>query len=61
MAETLVNLTKFKRRVSPQEESVGGPIDVAVITKADGMIWMKRKHYFEPGLNPRAMARYSWR
>lgn len=58
MAEALVNLTKFRRRVTPVRETVGGPIDVALITKGDGFIWVKRKHYFAPGLNPRVMARY---
>lgn len=52
MAEALVSLTSLKRRVSPEEESVGGPIDVAVISKGDGFIWSKRKHYFDAGLNP---------
>ncbi len=42
-------------------ESVGGPIDVAVISKADGFIWIKRKHYFDPALNPRFLARQSGR
>jgi hypothetical protein len=51
MAETLVNLTSFKRRVTQDPETVGGPIDVAVISKGDGFIWIQRKHYFEPGLN----------
>jgi hypothetical protein len=59
MAESLVNLTKFKRRVSRQQETVGGPIDVAVITKGDGYVWVKRKHYFRPELNPRYLARLS--
>ena len=27
--------------------TVGGPIDVAVISKGDGFIWIDRKHYFE--------------
>jgi hypothetical protein len=58
VAESLVNLTKFKRRVSRQKETVGGPIDVAVITRGDGFVWVKRKHYFEPELNPRVIARY---
>lgn len=58
MAEALVNLTKFRRRVSPDLETVGGPIDVAVITKGDGFVWVKRKHYFEPRLNPRIMKRF---
>ena len=33
-------------------ETVGGPIDVAVISKGDGFIWIKRKHYFSTELNP---------
>jgi hypothetical protein len=56
MAESLVNLTKFRRRVTPERETVGGPIDVAVITKGDGFVWIRRKHYFEPSLNPRVLA-----
>lgn len=36
MAESLVNLTSFKRKVSMERETVGGPIDVAVISKGDG-------------------------
>ena len=51
MAESLVNLTSFKRKISLQAETVGGPIDVAVISKGDGFIWIKRKHYFKPELN----------
>jgi len=57
MAEALVNLTKFRRRISPLRETVGGPIDVAVITKGDGFVWTRRKHYFSSELNPRAIAR----
>ena len=53
MAEALVNLTSFKRRVTPGAETVGGPIDVAVISKGDGLVWIKRKHYFDPELNHR--------
>ena len=52
-AEALVTLTSFKRRVSMQEETVGGPVDVLVISKKDGLIWIKRKHYFSPELNAR--------
>lgn len=51
MAEALVNLTSIKRKVSFQTETVGGPIDVAVISKGDGFIWIKRKHYFNADLN----------
>lgn len=53
MAEALVNLTSIKRRVSRGMETVGGPIDVAVISKAEGFIWVRRKHYFTEELNYR--------
>lgn len=53
MAETLVNLTLFKQKISVDEdETVSGAIDVAIISKGDGFIWIKRKHYFDPKLNP---------
>jgi hypothetical protein len=52
MAESLVNLTSLKRRVSLEAETVGGPVDVAVISRGDGFIWIKRKEYFRPELNP---------
>jgi hypothetical protein len=56
-AEALVNITSVKRIASLETESVGGPIDVAVISRDDGFVWIKRKHYFEPDLNPRFFAR----
>lgn len=58
MAESLVNLTSFRRRMSMDFESVGGPIDVAVISKGDGFIWIKRKHYFKAELNQQFFANY---
>ncbi|WP_299157377.1 hypothetical protein [uncultured Tenacibaculum sp.] len=58
MAESLIYLTYLKRRISSSEESVGGPIDVAIISKGDGFIWKKRKHYFEGDLNKHFMANY---
>lgn len=51
MAKALVNLTSLKRKVTIDAETVGGPIDVAVISKGDGFIWIERKHYFKPELN----------
>jgi len=59
MAESLVNLTSFKRRVTRDLETVGGPIDVALISKGDGLVWIKRKHYFSPALNPQFIADYT--
>ncbi len=58
MAESLVNLTSLKRKVSPVVQSVGGPVDVAVISKGDGFVWIKRKHYFAPELNPSFFKNY---
>lgn len=58
MAESLVNLTSFKKKISLDAETVGGPIDVAVISKGDGFIWIKRKHYFKPELNTGFFANY---
>ena len=58
MAESLVYLTFLKRRTSSSEESVGGPIDVAIISKGDGFIWKNRKHYFEKELNQHFFSNY---
>jgi hypothetical protein len=58
MAESLVNLTSFKRRVTLDAETVGGPIDVAVISRGDGFVWIKRKHYFDATENPHFAANY---
>jgi hypothetical protein len=57
LAQELVNLTSVKRKFSSVIESVGGPIDVAVISRIDGFVWVRRKHYFEPNLNPRYFQR----
>ena len=58
MAETLVSLTSLKRKWSTERETVGGPIDVALISKGDGFVWIKRKHYFSPELNPYFFEKY---
>jgi hypothetical protein len=58
MAEALVNLTSFKRHVTKDAETVGGPIDVAVISRGDGLVWIKRKHYFSTELNRHFLANY---
>lgn len=43
MAGSLISVTNLQRHISSSEESVGGPVDVAVITKADGFKWVKHK------------------
>lgn len=52
MAESLIYLTYLKRKITFAEESVGGPVDVAIISKGDGFVWIKRKHYFKSEINP---------
>lgn len=61
MAETLVSLESFKQQVTLRNETVGGPIDVAVITRGDGFIWIKRKHYFSAELNHQFFTNYNRR
>ncbi|MBK9477327.1 MAG: hypothetical protein IPN99_00415 [Bacteroidetes bacterium] len=58
MAESLIYLTYLKRRITFAEESVGGPVDVAIISKGDGFVWIKRKHYFRPELNQHFFENY---
>jgi hypothetical protein len=58
MAEALVHLTAFKRKMTVGMETVGGPIDVAVISKGDGFVWVKRKHYFPAELNQHFFTNY---
>jgi hypothetical protein len=59
LAESLVNLTSLRRRVSLDDETVGGPIDVAVISRGDGLVWIKRKHYFPADLNHQFFRNYN--
>jgi len=61
LAESLVNITSIKRKFTSSDsgdESVGGPVDVVVVTKGDGFIWIKRKHYFDIQNNPGFSERY---
>lgn len=58
LAQALVNITSVKRKISMEAETVGGPVDVAVISKKDGFIWITRKHYFEPTYNPQFFHNY---
>lgn len=53
LAESLLGLDSLKERVTASSESVSGPIDVAAITKGEGLVWIRRKHYFDPAHNMR--------
>lgn len=54
LAESLVNITSLKRTyaIDGNQQTVGGPTDVAVMSKGDGFIWIKRKLYFDSQINP---------
>ena len=52
LSESLINITSLKVKVQDNLETVGGDVDVAIITKGDGFVWTKRKHYFKDSLNP---------
>ena len=56
-AESMINITSVRRRVAIDGNigTVGGPIDVAIVTRGDGLVWLKRKHYFEAKKNPQYM------
>lgn len=49
LVETTIRFSEFK----PGAPTVGGPIEVAAITKHEGFKWVKRKHYFDTVLNPK--------
>lgn len=51
VAEALVEATSLRRKMDSSLETVGGPVDVAIISKSDGFVWIKRKHYFNLDLN----------
>ncbi|MGK2742261.1 hypothetical protein ACSHT0_15355 [Tepidicaulis sp. LMO-SS28] len=57
LAETLINLQSLKEKVTKPSETVGGPIDVAVITRNEGLVWLRRKHFFDAAINSRFMHR----
>lgn len=43
MAKTLVSLAAFKRKYSGELQTVGGPVDVLSISRADGVVWLSNK------------------
>lgn len=52
MAEFFVDTTIKFSKYKPGAETVGGPIDIASITKHEGFKWIKRKYYYQRELNP---------
>lgn len=51
LAEFLVDLTINYSRFDTGAPTVGGPIEIAAISKHEGFKWIKRKHYYEQGFN----------
>jgi len=47
----LIDVTCGFVRFSPGNATVAQPIDSAAITPHEGFRWIRRKHYFNPGLN----------
>ncbi len=58
VAEALLNSSQILKKVNPDIETVGGPVDVATISKGDGFVWIKRKHYFDSEINHAFMSSY---
>ena len=46
LAENLIAMTSFDRHMKFSPEGVGGPIDLAVITKNNGFTWLNRKSWY---------------
>lgn len=54
LVETTLGYVRFSTISS---KSVGGPIEIAAITKHEGFKWIQRKHFYESKLNPTSPAR----
>jgi hypothetical protein len=52
LTEFLVDVTIKFSRYTPGAQTVGGPIEVAAISKHEGFKWIRRKHYYSRDLNP---------
>lgn len=48
LAETEAGFSRF----TPGAQTVGGPIEIAAITKHEGFKWIKRKFFFDAKYNP---------
>ena len=51
LARFLVHATIMFSRFSPGPNIVGGPIEIAAITKHENFKWISRKHYYDQPLN----------
>ena len=51
LAKFMVDTTVRFSRFTPGPQTVGGPVEIAAISKHEGFRWIKRKYYFEQHLN----------
>jgi len=53
LAHFMVDTTVGYRRFMPGTDTVGGPVDVASISRHEGFRWINRKYYYPTDLNPK--------
>lgn len=55
LARFMVETTKgFIRFAVARSKTVGGPVEIAAITKHEGFKWVQRKHFYDGNVNPTA-------
>ncbi|WP_203075820.1 hypothetical protein [Falsiroseomonas ponticola] len=50
LVETTAGFVRFSIRKQPK--TVGGPVEIAAITKHEGFRWVQRRHFYSATLNP---------
>jgi hypothetical protein len=50
LVETTIGFTRFSMQQQPK--TVGGPVEIAAITKHEGFQWVQRRHFYPAALNP---------
>lgn len=53
LAKFLIDTTTGYMRFVPGPDIVGGPVEIASISKHEGFKWIQRKHFYPPELNPK--------
>lgn len=53
LARFMVDLSSSYTHYLPGPDSVGGPVEVASVSRHEGFRWISRKHYYDLKLNPR--------
>ena len=54
MAKFAVETAAKFARYGMHAETIGGPVEIAAITKHEGFKWVSRKHYYNAELNVEA-------